>query len=314
MRVSVVLPVYQAAHCLPACLHGLLAQTLTDLEVLCVDDGSTDGGGALLDEAAARDARVRVLHQPNAGVSAARNAGIAAARGDYIAFVDADDALPPDALEKLAWAADGADIVTADHLILDEQGRATPLCCAPDARREDILASLTRCDGRYNAVWGKLYRRAFLHAHALCLPQGMKIGEDVVFNLQAFAAAARWVHVPEPLYRYQLSPASAMGRAQADVLRAHEPMLDAIDAFLRARGKARFYRDFLEAHAGLLARSRAAGHPATLDRRARARINGGVSPRQLPGKQRALWLALACGCGALACRWVSRGMHAPPPA
>ena len=94
MKVSVIIPVYNQELFLPECLDSVLAQTLREIEVVCVDDGSTDGSGRLLDEYAARDARVKVIHRPNGGVGTARNDGIDAAGGDFVAFMDPDDMYP----------------------------------------------------------------------------------------------------------------------------------------------------------------------------------------------------------------------------
>ena len=99
--ISVVVPVYNSAPYLETCLRSLLAQTWQDWEAILVDDGSTDGSARLCDTWAKKEPRLRVIHQENAGVSAARNAGIAAARGDYLAFVDADDWVEPDYLQTL---------------------------------------------------------------------------------------------------------------------------------------------------------------------------------------------------------------------
>ena len=89
---SIIIPVYNVAPYLRECLDSVLAQTLTDWEAICIDDGSTDGSGAILDEYAAKDKRFKVIHQKNAGVSAARNSGIDAATGEYVTFLDGDDA------------------------------------------------------------------------------------------------------------------------------------------------------------------------------------------------------------------------------
>ena len=98
-RFSIIIPVYNVAPYLRECLDSVLAQTFADWEAICVDDGSTDGSGAILDEYAAKDSRFRVIHQRNAGVSAARNEALKKAQGEYIAFVDADDAVVPSWLQ-----------------------------------------------------------------------------------------------------------------------------------------------------------------------------------------------------------------------
>ena len=100
--ISVIVPVYQAEKFLSACAESVTNQTFSDWELLLVDDGCTDGSGAICDALAAADSRVRALHQPqNAGVSEARNRGLREARGEYVAFLDADDTFEPQTLEIL---------------------------------------------------------------------------------------------------------------------------------------------------------------------------------------------------------------------
>ena len=103
--ISVIVPVYRVEKYLPACIDSILNQTFTDFELILVDDGSPDRCPEICDETAKRDARVRVIHQANQGLSAARNAGIEAARGAWLSFVDSDDFLAPDFLETLYDAA-----------------------------------------------------------------------------------------------------------------------------------------------------------------------------------------------------------------
>jgi len=298
MRVSVILPAYNAERHIGACLAALRAQTLADIEIICVNDGSTDGTGALMAAQAALDPRIRALHQANAGVSAARNAGLDLAQGEYIAFADADDHLPPQAFETLLKTAQDADIAIADHAVQRQDGSLETVTCPPATDRGSVLSALVRCDGHYNTVWGKLYRRAFCVVHCLCFPQGMRIGEDAVFNLRAFALAQRWTHVPEPLYVYRPHPGSAMAQAGYP---AHLPMLEAMDAFLLEQNlKTAHYRDFLEVHAGLLAKD----GKTRLDQAGKQRINGGVHPNQLPLKQRLLYTAIAAGLDRLAIKRV----------
>ena len=112
--ISVIIPVYKVERWLPRCLDSLLAQTCSDWEAICVDDGSPDGSGALLDAYAAKDARFRVIHKANEGVSVARNVALEQARGEFLLFVDSDDFIHPQLMEICLAAArrDKSDLVT----------------------------------------------------------------------------------------------------------------------------------------------------------------------------------------------------------
>lgn len=124
--VSVIVPVYNVASYLPACIDSVLAQTFADFELLLVDDGSTDGSGDICDDYACRDVRVTVLHQPNAGPAAARNAALDVAQGEYVAFVDSDDVIHRQYLEVLyrciSTSAD-VDIVQSPYKIVSSTQR-----------------------------------------------------------------------------------------------------------------------------------------------------------------------------------------------
>ena len=115
-RISVIVPVYNVERYLPPCLESIAAQKFGDVDVLMVDDGSTDGSAALAEEFARRDPRFRLVHQENGGLSKARNTGIEVATGEFIAFVDSDDVLPPRAYELLMAALDetGSDFATGN--------------------------------------------------------------------------------------------------------------------------------------------------------------------------------------------------------
>lgn len=117
MKLSIIIPVYNVVQWLPETVNSVLAQTLRDFELILVDDGSTDGSGELCDAFALADSRVRVIHQENAGVSAARNAGLDAATGEFIGWVDSDDLIEADMFERLLALAQmyGADIAQCDH-------------------------------------------------------------------------------------------------------------------------------------------------------------------------------------------------------
>ena len=124
-RLTVIVPVYNVADYLRAALDALLAQEMRDWEAICVDDGSTDESGAILDAYAARDARLTVIHQPNAGVSAARNAALDRATGEVVAFLDPDDLVAPDWLTKLREGVRGVDLAWGG-LTMERAGVASP--------------------------------------------------------------------------------------------------------------------------------------------------------------------------------------------
>ena len=128
--LSIIVPVYKVENYLQKCIDSILAQTFTDFELILVEDGSPDGCPALCDAAAAKDARIRVLHQKNGGLSAARNAGLDVARGEWIGFVDSDDYIAPEMYETLykAVQSTGADLALCDYAAVDEAG--TP-CLLP---------------------------------------------------------------------------------------------------------------------------------------------------------------------------------------
>ena len=170
--------------------------------------------GAALDGLAQNDARIRAIHQANGGVSRARNIGMAAAGGEWLAFVDADDVLPPDALQTLLALDDGAaDILCGAYTIwhTDEGGREEVLACA-DGDRQTVLESLVRTDSTLNSMCAKLYRASKIREKGLCVPPGVKVGEDVLFNLDVFYAAHAWRMTERSVYGYDLGGDSAMTR------------------------------------------------------------------------------------------------------
>lgn len=172
--ISVIIPVYNAVQHIRQCVESVLNQTIADFELLLVDDGSYDDSGAILDGYAEQDARVKVIHQLNGGVSAARAAGVRQAKGEWVCFVDADDSILPDALESmLAEVTNDVDIVVFEH---DKEETITALSYG---------CLLLRF--RQLAVWGKLYRRVLLNEYAISVPRKFKVGEDFLFQLRLLA-------------------------------------------------------------------------------------------------------------------------------
>ncbi|MDE6320030.1 MAG: glycosyltransferase, partial [Lachnospiraceae bacterium] len=132
-KISVIVPVYNSIDCLEKCVHSLCAQTYVDLEILLIDDGSTDGTAELMEELAKTDSRIRVRHKENGGASSARNAGIALATGEYLAFADSDDYLEPYVYEELFRALVNGNYpaVQISRDEVDEEGKRLPDVCIP---------------------------------------------------------------------------------------------------------------------------------------------------------------------------------------
>lgn len=204
--VSVIMPVYNAAAHLEAAVQSVLHQTLQDLELILVDDGSTDGSAALCDAAAAADCRVRTVHQPNAGICAARNRGLELAAGEYVSFCDDDDAFLPDFLTTSLGAAreNDADLVRLDYRLFrsDADGHefelrhpAGKFCRLARSENPQDYGAFLRAAGPL-FVWNAIYRRATLGK--LCFDTRCRRGvEDFVFNAAFHARMERAVYLPQ---------------------------------------------------------------------------------------------------------------------
>lgn len=201
--LSIIVPVYDVERYLPKCMDSILAQTFTDFELILVDDGSPDNCPALCDAAAAKDARIRVIHQKNGGLSAARNAGLDAARGAWIGFVDSDDYIAPEMYEALYQAVQstGADLALCDYAEVDEAGAP---CQSMHIRLEkkdftgrDLLKNAT--DSTIQPAWNKLYRRDVFAQ--LRYPEG-KLNEDLFLIPEICLNTQKAVVVPKALYYY----------------------------------------------------------------------------------------------------------------
>ena len=210
--VSVVMPAFNCAAYIDAALDSLARQTLPDWECLCVDDGSTDDTAARLDAWAARDARVSVVHQPNAGPSAARNRGMDDARGEFLFFLDADDLLHPEALGRLVAVAraERADVVVGGLVMIDAGCERMPESLAGHASETiyeaPILPKLLAFRQLRFEACGKLYARSCVTAARF--PTDVACAEDTFFTLTVAASAGRMIIYPQPLYGYRRVPTS----------------------------------------------------------------------------------------------------------
>lgn len=217
-NLSVIVPVYNAARYLRRCLDSLLGQTYRELEIICVNDGSTDDSAAILDAYAAKDARIQVIHQGNAGVSAARNRGLDAATGEFVTFVDADDWVEPWGYERVMGCfSDDIDVLCFGSVV---EGTA------PENEKLDMDAYLTNvvpgkcalaCNsgGAMNGcIWNKVFRRSLLEKTRIRFFKGIAYGEDVAFCYCVAGVGGRAYAVDDRIYHYAMHESSATGRLQ----------------------------------------------------------------------------------------------------
>lgn len=207
--VSVIIPVYNGAKYLPACLNSILEQHIPDMEILVVDDGSRDGTWSILESYAQKDSRVKPIHQENAGVSAARNAALAVCTGQYVRFVDADDFLPGQSMALLLESMEkhGSDLVVAAYTEVTGTVRAQR-CLAREENcleQEAFLKVFSRQSNSffYGVLWNKLFRGDIIRRHALRFPAGMHWGEDFHFVTDYLEHVRRVSFVTRPVYEYR---------------------------------------------------------------------------------------------------------------
>lgn len=201
IKISVIVPVYKAEKYLRKCVDSILAQTFRDFEVLLVDDGSPDKSGAICDEYAGKDPRVRVFHKENGGVSSARNKGIDEARGEWITFVDADDWLPEDALTALYFKTSGVDIVQG--IVVREDGiRVFAYSKTEVMSSKEWIGQMLR--GKYHSgPSAKLIRRGKITVSVFDIPEDIVYGEDLVANIKMAVRCERVAVITDIVYVYR---------------------------------------------------------------------------------------------------------------
>ena len=202
--ISVIVPVYNVEPYLRKCLDSVINQTFRDLEILIVDDGSTDGSGRICDEYAAKDSRIRVFHTDNHGLSAARNYALDRLHGDYIAFIDSDDWFEETALQTFLTTAQetGADIVACQFYqeYVDKTVEPSGFSTEFVEEGSDILASMILDHKLTEDVWNKFYKAGLFNS--IRYPEGM-IFEDKATTYKLLQRAKKLVYIPAPLIHYR---------------------------------------------------------------------------------------------------------------
>lgn len=232
--ISVIVPVYNCVDYVARCIHSIMAQTYPDLEIICIDDGSSDGSGELLDALALEDKRLRVVHQANAGASAARNAGIDLATGDFITFVDSDDAIEPDMYETLLpfFSDESVDIVHCGYNRIRPDGTVKKVNGTGkivNQNKYEASDCLLRGSLFVGSMWNKLYRSQLFEN--VRLDTALAINEDVLANAELFCNANKLVFWDVCKYQFyerigSVTTATKQKKKLCDCMDAAEKMYD----------------------------------------------------------------------------------------
>lgn len=223
--VSIVVPVHNGVGCIERCLESIEAQTFRDFEIVCVDDGSTDGTLGALEDLQARWGNVRVLSKDRGGVSSARNSGMAEARGRYLLFVDADDAIEPDLLEETLSVAN----TTGAHMTIfgfsecyeGASARVPREMCSQENLQGRSFALSELADTSTTLVtpnvWRILFDRRFLEENGLSFHEDLQTSEDLAFIYEALLCSPRIALVDKRLYLYSRDNSTTLTRSERGV-------------------------------------------------------------------------------------------------
>lgn len=221
IMISIIVPVYNTAPYLPQCLDSLVNQTYRDIEIICVNDGSTDNSPDILKAYAERDSRILVIHQENLGLSGARNKGLESARGEWVMFVDSDDWIGTDCCKTLLSHTDKQTDVCLFSYIREFANQSFPQYLFSDKKMVYQGSSIhwlyarliapndqeLRLPGKIDSLstaWGKLYKTSLIKEHGLRFVPVRQIGtEDLLFNVYYFTWVKKAIYLPDLFYHYR---------------------------------------------------------------------------------------------------------------
>ena len=219
--LSVIIPVYNAGSYISECLDSIIKISNPDVEVLAIDDGSTDNSRQIIEEYARKDIRIRYIYQKNGGVSVARNNGLENASGEYILFLDADDYLEINVFNKLVSSLkpDMPDFTAYSKKILYPDGRVKDVYYGfRDNTCSDskFIFELMYVSSSFNECWGKVFKKDIIDKYHLRFPKNIKIGEDLLFVYEYFEKCNSFELVNECLLVYRQHDESAMRKSLTD--------------------------------------------------------------------------------------------------
>ena len=229
--ISVIVPVYNVAAYLPQCMASILSQDYQNMEVILIDDGSTDACGQICDQYAEKDSRVRVIHQKNGGAAAAKNAGLRLASGDYLTFADSDDYLEPGAYGFLmkTLLETNADAVQGSFREIYRNRSEEQRIQEETLEGFDYLLRFPK-DFSCALLWNKLYRREIFEG--VLFEEGHKI-DDEYFTYRGFLQPRKVVRIDRVIYNYRKRSSSVMSSPES----AERLVLDCLDSAAKRRQK-----------------------------------------------------------------------------
>lgn len=216
--VSIIIPIYKVEKYLRQCLDSVLAQTYSNWEMILVDDGSPDCCPAICDEYAERDKRVTVLHCQNGGQSRARNRALdCPLKGDFVTFLDSDDYLSPTCIEELLKASENGQLAMTGYILEWESTHTFTTPEQAEGSYPDLYSYLLDFHRlfatKFNFAWGKLYRRDIIEEHYLRFVEGLRLAEDVLFNLEYYNYCDKGINAIESKgYYYRQSDGSTQSK------------------------------------------------------------------------------------------------------
>ena len=238
VNITIIIPVYNAGKYLQDCLGSVSNQTLSSIEIIVVNDGSTDNSINIIRDFQLQDHRIKLIDGPNKGVSNARNMGLTAATGDYIGFVDADDWIEPDMFERLLAAIinDETDLAICNIKLHDRINQICDRLIVTDeiinirTRGELFLKNLMDFKFDYSN-WNKLYRREIILNNNIIFFPGIKIWEDLLFNLNYIHFVNKISVLNKSLYHYRIHDDSVMNKSEDELIEQYNILFETYRAF-----------------------------------------------------------------------------------
>lgn len=229
-KISIIIPVYNVEKYLQYCLDSIIAQTFTDWECICVDDGSSDASGKILDEYAVKDKRFVIIHKENGGVSSARNAGLDIARGEYVTFCDSDDWIEADCFEYVVGKIDKSDISLVQWGIAknNEKGNVLSAEEYPDGIFNFESNLELFCPGIYN----KLIKRSLINDNKIRFPEGIRLSEDRFFSFLCFYYSHNFLSINRIFYHYIQNSKSVTHNTNVEYILDEKCVIDKINKIL----------------------------------------------------------------------------------